>query len=633
MFDKFNIVPRWVIFTLDLSCFALAIAFGYFLLYGFDMARFYSAEFSRILLITLITAGVVSYRIRMYAGIVRYTSVLDSIRILVAVGLSMVILFLFNTTLISFNEFPLFSTTLLVTFGLFSFLLLIVYRTLVKMFFMYVKNLKATKVRTIIYGAGDVGIAAKRTLDHDYKSNNVIVGFIDDNPKKIGKVIDGVRIYDSNYLLQLIRETGANELVISSHNIPLNKKNEVVDLCLEHNVKVLTMPTVDRLINGELSPSQIKKLRIEDLLERPPIHIHNHTIGSQLANKRVLVTGAAGSIGSEIARQLARYNPQMIILNDQAETPLHELQLELAESYRDHTYYAFIGDIRDESRMRALFRDLSPHYVYHAAAYKHVPMMESHPVEAVRTNIGGTRLLARLSVEFGVEKFVMVSTDKAVNPTNIMGASKRIAEIFVQTYFSHLAENYASNGEHGFTKFITTRFGNVLGSNGSVIPRFKAQIEKGGPLTVTHPEITRFFMTIPEACQLVLEAAAMGSGGEIYVFDMGKSVKIVDLATKMIKLSGMTPNKDIAIEFSGLRPGEKLYEELLNDMENTLPTHHDKIMVAQVREYDFDDVEQKVDHLIRISEKQNEREIVLFMKSIVPEFKSKNSVFEELDNH
>lgn len=631
MFDKLNIVPRWVIFTLDLCCFALAITFGYFLLHSFDFGRFYSAEFSRILLTTLVTSGLVAYRIRMYAGIVRYTSVLDSVRILATVGLIMAILFLVNTSLIAFNELPLFSTTLLITFGLLSFLLLMVYRALVKMFFMYVKNLKSARVRTIIYGAGDIGIAAKRTLDHDHQSNNVIVGFIDDNPKKIGKVIDGVRIYDSSYLLQLINETRANELVISSHNIPLAKKNEVVDTCLENNVKVMTMPPVDRLINGELTPGQIKKLRIEDLLERPAIHIHNRNIGNQLANKRVLVTGAAGSIGSEIARQLARYNPQMIILTDQAETPLHELQLELAENHRDKTYHAFIGDIRDESRMRSLFQNFSPHYVYHAAAYKHVPMMESHPVEAVRTNIMGTRLLARLSVEFGVDKFVMISTDKAVNPTNIMGASKRIAEIYVQTYFTDLAEKHRGNGQTAHTKFITTRFGNVLGSNGSVIPRFKAQIEKGGPVTVTHPEITRFFMTIPEACQLVLEAAAMGNGGEIYVFDMGKSVKIVDLATKMIKLSGMTPNKDIAIEFSGLRPGEKLYEELLNDLENTLPTHHDKIMVAQVREYDFADVERQVDQLIRISDKQNEREIVLFMKSIVPEFKSKNSVFEELD--
>lgn len=631
MFDKFNIVPRWVIFLLDLFGFALAATFGYFLIHDFDPSQFYSIEFSRILLITLAASAIVSYRIRMFAGIVRYTSALDSMRILAAVGLIMAILFLVNIILIAFNGMPLFSTTQLITFGLFSFLILMVYRTLVKMFFMYIKNVKGVRVRTIVYGAGDIGIAAKRTLDHDHKSNHAVVGFIDDNPKKIGKVIDGVRIYESGHLPALIHDTRANELIIASHNIPLAKKNEVVDICLESGVKVMTMPPVDRLINGELKPAQIKELRIEDLLERPTIDIRNRQVGDELANKRILVTGAAGSIGSEIARQLALLGPQLIILADQAETPLHELKLELAEQYGDKAYHAHICDIRDESRMRALFKNFNPHYVYHAAAYKHVPMMESHPVEAVRTNIMGTRLLAQLSVEFGVDKFVMVSTDKAVNPTNIMGASKRIAEIYVQTYFSHLTETRGVSDPAGITKFITTRFGNVLGSNGSVIPRFKAQIERGGPVTVTHPEITRFFMTIPEACQLVLEAGAMGKGGEIYVFDMGKSVKIVDLAHKMIKLSGMQPNKDIAIEFSGLRPGEKLYEELLNDLENTLPTHHDKIMVAQVREYDFHDVERKVERLIQLANKQNEREIVVFMKAMVPEFKSKNSVFEELD--
>src|SRR5690606_917234 len=379
------------------------------------------------------------------------------------------------------------------------------------------------------------------------------------------------------------------------------------------------------------NPNHIQKMRIEDLLEREPIKINNHSIHQQLNGKRVLVTGAAGSIGSEIARQLGRFSPQMIILSDQAETPLHELQLELEESQKNQVYHAFIGDIRDHDRMEALFRTFKPHYVYHAAAYKHVPMMENHPVEAVRTNVMGTRLLARLSVKYGVEKFVMISTDKAVNPTNVMGASKRIAEIYVQTYFNHLIKQQGLLADKSPTLFITTRFGNVLGSNGSVIPRFKIQIERGGPLTVTHPEITRYFMTIPEACQLVLEAGSMGKGGEIFVFDMGKSVKIVELANKMIKLSGLVPNKDIAIEYSGLRPGEKLYEELLNDLENTLPTHHEKIMIAKTRDYDFELVDKQIDYLIDIAKHQNERTIVLKMKELVPEFKSNNSVYEELD--
>lgn len=633
MFDKINVVPQWVIFTLDLCCYALALVIASVLTQHFSYESIYTAEFNRQLLVTLLVSAAVFHKMQTHAGIVRYTSSLDSIRLLLSVSLCAIILFLINTTLIALNYTPLFSTTLLVTAGLIAFLLLITYRNVVKTFFMYIKNIKINKVQTVIYGAGDIGIAAKRALDHDYATNNSVVAFIDDDIKKVGKAIDGVKIYGTDYFPRLIAETQVSELIISSHNIPVAQKAEIVDICLENSIKVLTMPSVHRLINGEISTNQIQKMRIEDLLEREQIRIDNRAIQHQLHGKRILVTGAAGSIGAEIVRQLARFNPQMIIINDQAETPLHELQLELQETHKEQMYHAFIGDIRDKDRMESLFKAFRPHYVYHAAAYKHVPMMESHPVEAVRTNILGTRLIARLSVEYGVDKFIMISTDKAVNPTNVMGASKRIAEIYVQTYFAYMAQKHAaSNGDTSYTKFITTRFGNVMGSNGSVIPRFKAQIEKGGPVTVTHPEITRYFMTIPEACQLVLEAAAMGKGGEIYVFDMGKSVKIVELAKKMIKLSGFIPNKDIAIEFSGLRPGEKLYEELLNDLENMLPTHHPKIMIAKVRCFNFEDVERKIERLINIATKQNEREIVLHMKELVPEFKSNNSVFEELDD-
>lgn len=634
MFDKFNIVPRWIIFTLDLGCSAVALFFASLLLNRFAYDVISSTDFSRKLLVVLAVSAIVFYRLKMYAGIVRYTSALDSVRILSSVSLSVAGLFLINTILIALNQSPLMANSLLIAYGLMSFLLLITYRSTVKLFFLYIKNLKSSRKQTVIYGAGDLGIAAKRTLDHDHHAENVVIGFIDDNLQKVGKIIDGVHIYHTDYFEQLIVQGKVDELIISSHNIPVEKKASIVDLCLERNIHVLTMPPVHRLINGELTPNQIQKLRIEDLLEREPIKINNQSIRQKLAGKRILVTGAAGSIGSEIARQLGKYGPQMIILNDQAETPLHELQLELEDSQKSQVYHAFIGDIRDQDRMEALFRTFKPHYVYHAAAYKHVPMMENHPVEAVRTNIMGTRLIARLAVAHGVENFVMISTDKAVNPTNVMGASKRIAEIYVQTFFNHLSHRRVLlNGDaQGVdTRFITTRFGNVLGSNGSVIPRFKAQIEKGGPVTVTHPEITRYFMTIPEACQLVLEAGAMGKGGEIYVFDMGKSVKIVELATRMIKLSGLVPNKDISIEYSGLRPGEKLYEELLNDLENTLPTHHHKIMIAKVREYDFEQVEAQIGALIEMTQNQNEREIVLKMKELVPEFKSNNSVYEELD--
>ncbi|MNE16712.1 UDP-N-acetyl-alpha-D-glucosamine C6 dehydratase [compost metagenome] len=381
-------------------------------------------------------------------------------------------------------------------------------------------------------------------------------------------------------------------------------------------------------MNGDLNPNQIQKIKIEDLLERDPIKINDDHILNQTKGKRILVTGAAGSIGSEIASQLGKYEPQMIILCDQAESPLHNLQLDLQDEFPNQVYHTYIADIRSTKRMRLLFETFKPHYVYHAAAYKHVPMMENHPLEAVQTNVMGTKNLADLAVEFQVEKFVFVSTDKAVNPTNIMGATKRIAEIYVQALNNHLES--LSNGDVN-TKFITTRFGNVLGSNGSVIPRFRDQIQKGGPVTVTHPEITRYFMTIPEACRLVLEAGAMGQGGEIFVFDMGKSVKIVELAKKMIRLSGFKPNEDIEIKFTGLRPGEKLYEELLNDLENTLPTHHEKIMIAKVRENNYNIVSLKLAELKLRLATQNKNEVVYQMKLIVPEFKSKNSIYEQLD--
>jgi len=519
-------------------------------------------------------------------------------------------------------------TALIIFFALFSFLILTVYRTIIKIFFLYTKKVNGSRKKTLIYGAGDLGIAVKRTLDHDVRSKNAIVGFLDDNEQKINKVIDGTKIYSSQKFSHLINTLNVEEVIIASHNIPSDRKNEITDVALEKNVNILTLPPVKKIMNGDLNPNQIQKIKIEDLLEREPIKINDDHILSQTKGKRILVTGAAGSIGSEIATQLGRYEPQMIILCDQAESPLHNLQLDLQDEFPNQVYHTYIADVRSTKRMQLLFDTFKPHYVYHAAAYKHVPMMESHPLEAVQTNVMGTKNLADLAVEFQVEKFVFVSTDKAVNPTNIMGATKRIAEIYVQSLNNHL-ENSLGASVH--TKFITTRFGNVLGSNGSVIPRFRDQIQKGGPVTVTHPEITRYFMTIPEACRLVLEAGTMGQGGEIFVFDMGKSVKIVELAKKMIRLSGFKPNEDIEIKFTGLRPGEKLYEELLNDLENTLPTHHEKIMIAKVRENNYDIVCMKIGELQQRLATQNKNEVVYQMKIIVPEFKSKNSIYEQLD--
>jgi FlaA1/EpsC-like NDP-sugar epimerase len=382
----------------------------------------------------------------------------------------------------------------------------------------------------------------------------------------------------------------------------------------------LNVPPVSNWINGELSFKQIKKVQIEELLERDAIQLDIDIIINQLNNKTILVTGAAGSIGSEIVRQVIKFNPKKIILLDQAESPLYEMEMELHDKYKQQQYEIVMGDIRNKDRMENVFKTFAPSIVFHAAAYKHVPMMENNPSESIFTNVLGSKNLADLSVQYKVEKFVMVSTDKAVNPTNVMGASKRIAEIYTQ-----------SLNKNSTTKFITTRFGNVLGSNGSVIPRFRQQIETGGPITITHPDITRFFMTIPEACQLVLEAGAMGKGGEIFIFDMGESVKIVDLAKKMIKLSGLILDKDISIIYTGLRPGEKLYEELLANEENTIPTHHKQILIAKVKEYDFETISSSINELINLFDQQNNKSIVKKMKELVPEFKSNNSIYEELD--
>ena len=625
MFKKINIVPRWLIFCLDLICCAFALILAYFLNNNFQLEKIDLNELSRNTLIFLLINTIVFFNVKTYAGIVRYTSAQDSFRILFSIALSNSFFIFSNLLLLSFHKPILISNVVVIITGLCSFVLLITYRVLVKYFFMYVKNMKLDKRRVVIYGVGETGVATKRTLDTDPSVNMSVVAFVDDDIRKKGKVVDNIKIYHTDDLEKIIEFENIDDLIITPQRISSERKNRVVDLCLDHDVKVLNVPPLKAWVNGSFKTNQIKNIKIEDLLERAPIVIEEGVIENQLKGKRILVTGAAGSIGSEIVRQLSKFHPQLIILNDLAETALHELQLELQDNSLLNNFITFLGDVKNPKRMHTLFETFKPHYVYHAAAYKHVPMMESHPCEAICTNVGGTKVIADLSVKFRVKKFVMISTDKAVNPTNVMGASKRIAEIYVQ------ALNTSGFNEHSETKFITTRFGNVLGSNGSVIPRFKAQIQKGGPVTVTHPDITRYFMTIPEACRLVLEAGSMGNGGEIYIFDMGNSIKIVELAKKMIRLSGLIPNQDVKIEFTGLRPGEKLYEELLNDLENTLPTHHGKIMIAKVKVNNFGIVSKKVEDLINIACQYQDKEVVKLMKKLVPEFKSNNSIFEELD--
>lgn len=642
MFNKINIVPRWIIFSLDLAICSVALCIGYLIKYNFDLSNLDHSVFFRNILITAVINTLVFINVKSFSGIIRYTSAQDTFRILYAIVVSNGTALILNGIITAIDGVPIISSTVIILSGLVSFLFLITYRILIKYFFMYIKNLNLDKVRVIIYGAGEAGVATKRTFDHDPRVNKTIVVFVDDDERKVGKTIDGIKILAADTLEDLIRANAVDEIIFASYTIPLERKNQIVDNCLEHNVLVLNIPPVDLWMGGKLQSAQIQNINIEDLLNRKTIEIDSEGIQQQLYQKRILITGAAGSIGSEIVRQLLKFETNLIILNDQSETALHDLYLELGDSHQVKNFHAFIGDVRDKKRMEHLFETYKPHYVYHAAAYKHVPLMEDNPSEAIKVNVMGTKIIADLSIKYGVSKFVMISTDKAVNPTNVMGASKRVAEIYVQSLNKTLhSENFIfSNGlsyintlnVKPITKFITTRFGNVLGSNGSVIPRFKQQIEKGGPVTVTHPEITRYFMTIPEACRLVLEAGWMGKGGEIFIFDMGKSVKIVELAKKMIRLAGLEPNHDIKIQYTGLRPGEKLFEELLNDNENSMPTHHQKIMIGKVREYKFNEVSEQIYSLIESAKENDDRQVVIKMKELVQEYKSKNSIFEELDH-
>jgi len=625
MLKRINIVPRWIIFLLDMGFTCMSFLMAILLkqnlvLFGMDWEPVWNTLFFLVIANALVFTSV-----KTYSGIVRYTGLQDAIRIAISIGISTVLLFLISKSNTRYLKELVLDNVILILYASFSFLSLISYRIGVKFLFSYAKNYKMKKKTVVIFGAGDAGVATKRVLENDGQNNIQLLAFIDDDKKKNNKILDGISIISFGDLHQFIKEHIVDELVIASFTIGTKRKNEIVDFCLDHDIKVLSVPPYTKWTEGKFNSRQIQTVKIEDLLERDPIVINNQQIRSQIKGKRVLVTGAAGSIGSEIVRQLINYAPELIVLCDQAETPLHSLELELASKNHHVNCVPYLADITNEQRMEDLFNQFKPHYVYHAAAYKHVPMMELCPSEAVKNNVLGTQLMADLAVKHYVDRFVMVSTDKAVNPTNVMGASKRLAEIYVQGLSKEISNS---------TKFITTRFGNVLGSNGSVINRFKEQIENGGPITVTHPNITRYFMTIPEACQLVLEAGSMGNGGEIFVFDMGEPVTIADLAKKMIRLYGYIPNIDIEITYSGLRPGEKLYEELLNDAENTLNTYHEKIMIAKVREVALGDIANKfIEFRNLVNGSVNENELVALMKSLVPEFISNNSVFEQLDSN
>ena len=597
---------------------------SYALRYDFRSIFLDSSTIDRTILWTVII-NLVFFRVfRTYSNVLRFSSFVDIMRIFVSLTVSYGLLTLVSVILEAFMDVRVAPVSVLFMAYIINFALMSCSRIVVKMLF-EVLNFDGSKTTNVfIYGAKEAGVNIAKSLRVNLRNHYRLRGFIADEPELIDKIMMGVKVYpNDDTLIEKLDDRDVHTIIISPVKMDQLKKTDMADLLLAHNVKLLTAPPLSEWGGQPLNRTQLKEIQIEDLLQREPIEVDIHKIASHLEGKRVMITGAAGSIGSEIMRQVASFNPYKLILVDQAETPLHDIRLELQDRWRDIDAETIVADISNQTRIEAIFREFRPQYIFHAAAYKHVPMMEDNVSESIQVNVAGTRILADLAVKYGAEKFVMISTDKAVNPTNVMGCSKRICEIYVQS----LAKKLQKKGE-STVQFITTRFGNVLGSNGSVIPRFRDQIQHGGPVTVTHPEIIRYFMTIPEACRLVLEAGSMGNGGEIYIFDMGKPVKIVDLAKRMISLSGRT---DVKIEFTGLRHGEKLYEELLNVKELTKPTYHEKIMIATVREYDYDEVKERIENLVQLSYTYDQMKIVAAMKDIVPEFVSKNSCFEALD--
>jgi FlaA1/EpsC-like NDP-sugar epimerase len=616
--------PRWIIIIIDMIMSLLSLVFAY--LIRFDLradAVLIKMEWeilSKSILIYFAVKFIVFYLFKIHKGLVRHTSTEDMGRILLALMVSsFTFLVLGMLRFYFYDGYFLFPMSVLMIEFLASTVLMLGGRFAIKLMYLESVKTKDIQEKVLIYGAGISGLITKRTIEKDINNAQKIVGFLDDNKKLKGSRLEGITIYPTSDLEKIVQKEGVTLVIIAIQSPNNEIKNRVVEECLRLKVEVRKVPTTKSWINGEFSTKQISKININDLLGRKSIVLDEARIQEELKERIILITGAAGSIGSGLVRQLAGYNPIKLIMLDQAESPLYDIHNELKDEFPNVDFEVVIGDIRNFERMKNLFEIFKPTYVFHAAAYKHVPLMEDNPSEAILTNVFGTRNLVDLAVSNKVDKFVMISTDKAVNPTNVMGASKRIAEIY--------AQRANSTSE---TKFITTRFGNVLGSNGSVIPLFQRQIDQGGPITVTDERITRFFMTIPEACQLVLEAGSMGTGGEIFVFDMGKSVKIVDLAKKMIQLSGLELGKDIQIKFTGLRPGEKLYEELLAKEENTMTTHHPQILIAKTREEDEIQI-QRVQELVDLFNSQDNDSIVQKMKEIVPEFISNNSRYEKLD--
>jgi len=614
-----QITPRWLIFSIDLALCAFAFFLAYLIRFEFSIPK---VEFELMLTFAPIYFGVraLSFFIgKSYSGIIRFTSTQDAIRLGFVLLAGSAVFFLLNLIRKESVGVYLVPISIIILEFLVNAALLVFFRLFIKFLYMELKNPKGSKTKVVVFGAGEGGLLLKRTLDRDRQSPLEVVAFFDDNQQKVGKKLEGVEILSSKKLDDFLASNSIEELIIAIPEIAIARKRQLVDLALKYKVSLKHLPHANNWINGELSAKQLREVKFEDLLGRDVIQMSSSEVQEIIENKVVLVTGAAGSIGSELVRQCLLLNPAKVIACDVAETPMFLLGNELSKFIDEGKLEMVIGDVRNELRMRRMFEAFQPKIVFHAAAYKHVPLMEDNPAEAVATNVFGSANVLEIASEFGAERFVMVSTDKAVNPTNVMGASKRIAEMIVQSKETSLI-------------CVTTRFGNVLGSNGSVIPVFRKQIEEGGPVTVTHRDITRFFMTIPEAVQLVLEAGAMGKGNDIFAFDMGQQVRISDLAEQMIRLSGLEPGRDIEIQYTGLRPGEKLYEEVLATEENTVPTHNEKILSAKVRNVEASELKEKLSRLEEQMNLQNNQEMVRVMKEIVPEFKSNNSEFSLLDN-
>lgn len=621
-----KVYSRWLILLIDQILLIWALSFSLLFIDSIAPSKLLSPNYISYILLFSCIATPVFMTLQIHTGIIRYSNTKDMFRIFIAVLACSLIFALAHNLyrIIYLKQYEIWVNPVLLLNFFISSSLLILLRISVKGLYAYFQSFEVTgKENILIYGSDASSMLLKQALEASKGTTFQVIAYIDDNADKVNKYIEQTKVQPFSNLELLKRKHSIEKMIMDSEVLTDDKK-QVIEKCIELGIKVMTVPPSKQWLSGKFSLNQLQNLKIEDLLQREPILLQSEYVLEEISGKRILVTGAAGSIGSEIVRQLLQYNPKQVVLCDQAETPLHELQLEIEDLHQNQKVALFMANIQNYSRMQHLFETFKPQLVFHAAACKHVPMMENNPAEAILTNIMGTKNLSDLSLQYEVEKFLMISTDKAVNPTNVMGATKRMAEIYIQALNAHPLK-------HQKTSFITTRFGNVMGSNGSVIPRFKSQIEKGGPITVTHPEITRYFMTIPESVQLVLEAAAMGKGAEIFLFDMGEPVKILDLALKMIRLCGLSPATDIKIVYCGLRPGEKLHEELLHEDEQTIATHHHKIKISKTIPYNLKEIQLAIDELLKLNNFHNNEVTVKKLKELIPEYKSNNSIYEYLD--